>query len=157
MNELLSQLNNCGKKGVFVIATTNYPERIEQSIMRRGRMDLVIYVSPPDESARKGLFEIYLKNKPIDFSIEYAELAEKTIGYVASDIEFIVQNAAREAYRDRKRITQELLLKMIAKTLPSVTDDDFKKYEYLRKQYDRSEHKGSKNIKKVGFRLKQNE
>jgi transitional endoplasmic reticulum ATPase len=155
VNELLSQLNNCGKKGVFVIATTNYPERIEQSILRRGRMDLVIYVSPPDESARKGLFEIYLKNKPIDFSIEYAELAEKTIGYVASDIEFIVQNAAREAYRDKKRITQELLLKMIAKTSPSVSDDDFKKYEYLRKQYDRSEHRGSKDVMKVGFRLKE--
>lgn len=39
VNEFLSQLNNCGKKGVFVIATSNRPDMIDPAVLRTGRID----------------------------------------------------------------------------------------------------------------------
>lgn len=155
VNEILSQLNNCGKKGVFVIATTNYPELIEESILRKGRMDLIIYVSPPDLSARKGLFELYLQNKPVDFSIDCDELARKTDRFVASDIEFIVTSAAREAYRNKLRITQASILNLIAQTSPSVSPEDLEKYARLKDRFDRQSKE--QKPKTIGFRQSEDE
>lgn len=150
VNEILSQLNNCGKKGVFVIATTNYPERIEESILRKGRMDLIVYVSPPDFYARKGMFGLYLKNKPVDFSIDTDELAKMTDRYVASDIEFIVISAARDAYRDHARITQGTILNIIKNTNPSVSEVDLERYVSLKDRFDGQRKREKPKI--IGFR-----
>ncbi len=51
VNEFLSQLNNCGQDGIFVIASTNKPDLIDPAVMRRGRIDRVVYLPAPDEEA----------------------------------------------------------------------------------------------------------
>jgi transitional endoplasmic reticulum ATPase len=151
VNEFLSQLNNCGKAGVFVIATTNRPDLIDPALLRKGRMDLIIYVSPPDFDARVGLFELYLQGKPVDFGIDCDELANKTDKYVASDIEFIVTEAARRAYKTKTRISQELILQVLSNTNPSVSEDDLEFYLNQKLLFEKS--KSKKNIKKtLGFR-----
>lgn len=151
VNEFLSQLNNCGKAGVFVIATTNRPDLIDPALLRKGRMDLIIYVSPPDFDARIGLFELYLQGKPVDFGIDYDELANKTDKYVASDIEFIVIEAARRAYKTKTRISQELLLQVLSNTNPSVSEDDLVLYLNQRLLFEKSNRK-SNSKKTLGFR-----
>ena len=41
VNEFLCQLNNCSERGIFVIGTTNRPERIDPCLLRTGRLDSV--------------------------------------------------------------------------------------------------------------------
>ena len=62
VNEFLTQLNNCGEQGIFVIGTTNYPQGIDPAILGAGRMDIKVFVPVPDFDARKAMFELYLKN-----------------------------------------------------------------------------------------------
>ena len=57
VNEFLSQLNNCSKKGIFVIATSNRPDKIDPAVLRTGRIDKQIYVPLPDLDARKEMQE----------------------------------------------------------------------------------------------------
>lgn len=152
VNEILTQLNNCGKRGVFVIATTNNPELIEKSILRKGRMDLLIYVPPPDYEARKELFKLYLKDKPKDFNINYDELANLTDKYVASDIEFIAIDAAREAYKFKTNITQKILINIIGRTRSSLSDEDNKKYDFYKDFFDGSTI-NTNYRKPIGFRI----
>lgn len=45
------------------MAATNRPEILDKALMRPGRFDYLIYVSPPDEPARKDIFSIYLSSK----------------------------------------------------------------------------------------------
>lgn len=90
VNEFLSQLNNCGKKGVFVIATSNRPDMIDPAVLRTGRIDRMIYVPVPDKDARRVLFEINLKGRPTE-DVDCAALAERTVNFVASDIAYAVQ------------------------------------------------------------------
>lgn len=97
VNEFLSQLNNCGSDSVFVIATTNRPDKIDSAVLRSGRIDYKIFVPTPDFESRKALFQVILKDRPIEDSIDYGKLAKITEGYLASDISAIVQAAAREA------------------------------------------------------------
>lgn len=62
VNEILTQLNNCASKGIFVLATTNRPDMIDAACLRAGRMDEKFYVGLPDADARKEIFALELKN-----------------------------------------------------------------------------------------------
>ena len=52
VNEFLSQMNNCGKDRIFVIASSNRPDLIDPAILRKGRIDKVIFIPVPDKEAR---------------------------------------------------------------------------------------------------------
>ena len=68
VNEMLSQMDRTGEKGVFVIGATNLPQKIDTAILRAGRLEKHFYVGPPDFTARKLLFEKSLQNrKALDF------------------------------------------------------------------------------------------
>lgn len=136
VNEFLSQLNNCGKDGVFVIATTNQPQLIDEAVLRRGRIDYIIYVPMPDEAARAELFAIHLKNRPCADNIDGKRLARLTERYVASEIAFIVSQAALIASRSDALITQSLLERMIKETSPRTTLDMLKRYESMRMELE---------------------
>ena len=97
INEFLSQLNNCSKKGIFVIGTTNRIDMIDPAVLRRGRMDLHIEIPAPDAQTREAIFKIHLKDRPVAEDIDYSELAELTDNYASSDIAFIVNESAMMA------------------------------------------------------------
>jgi transitional endoplasmic reticulum ATPase len=136
VNEMLAQMDRTGEKGIFIIGATNYPHMIDPAILRAGRLDKKFYLSPPDFSARKAMFEMYLKPRPIDFGIDYEKLAKITDNFVAADIELIVNDASRNALKSKGRITMDTIENIIKNTKPSVSISELKKYEELRKKLD---------------------
>ena len=54
---------------VFIVATTNRPDVIDQSLLRTGRLDSIIYVPLPDFNARKEIFRIRLEKLPLDHDV----------------------------------------------------------------------------------------
>ena len=94
VNEFLVQLNECHKRGILVIGTTNRKDIIDPAALRAGRFDLLIEVKAPDLEMRKRLFEMYLANRPLAEDIDIAELAEMSDGYASSDVPFVVNEAA---------------------------------------------------------------
>jgi transitional endoplasmic reticulum ATPase len=94
INEFLSQLNNCSKRGIFVIGTTNRKDMIDPAILRRGRMDLHVEIPAPNAETREQIFKIHLKGRPVADDVDYKELAELSDNYASSDIAFIVNEAA---------------------------------------------------------------
>lgn len=97
VNEFLAQLNNCSQRGIFVIGTTNRIELIDPAVLRKGRMDLHIEIPAPDPETRKAIFALHLKDRPLDENIDYDELVRLTDNYSASDLAFIVNEAAMTA------------------------------------------------------------
>ena len=65
-------------------------------MLRTGRLEIKIYVSPPDTIARAELFELHLKNRHCEVGIDFDLLASNTPNHVASDIEYIVNKAAHK-------------------------------------------------------------
>lgn len=149
VNEFLSQLNNCGKDGVYVIATTNQPDMIDTAVLRKGRIDNIIYLPPPDKETRQAMFQIHLRGKPCDSSINYESLAEKTEHYVASDIAYIVNEAAISAFERRGLISQKLLEDLVSQCKPSLSRSSLKYYEDMRKAFENDGN--SSNT--IGFHL----
>ena len=147
VNEFLSQLDNCGRDGVFVIATTNRPDNIDPAVLRSGRMDLKIYIPVPDADARHALFELMLKDRIKAEDIRCEVLAEKTEGFLASDINAVVMAAARDAFRRKAPISQENLLQAISGTTPSLSKTDLNHYEKIRSEFE----KRDSAISRIGF------
>ncbi|MCX6309172.1 MAG: ATP-binding protein [Bacteroidia bacterium] len=132
VNEILAQMTNCGEKEIFVIGATNRPEKIDPAILRTGRMDKVIYLSPPDLTARKEMFKLHLKERPTEKNIDFEKMAEITNLYVASDIKFIVNEASRNALKERIKINQGHLESVIKLNPPSISEKELKRYEVFK-------------------------
>ena len=113
VNEFLGQLNNCAKRGIFVIGTTNRIDLIDPAVLRKGRMDLHIEIPAPDEKTRGKIFAIHLKDRPIADDVNTDDLAQETENYAASDIAFIVNEAAMIAALADEPISQNHLLQAI--------------------------------------------
>lgn len=149
VNEFLSQLNNCGQDGVFVIASTNRPQNIDKAVLRRGRIDKIIYLPVPDKEARSGLFQIHMADRPYELGIDYDRLADMTDNYVASDIAYIVNEAALAASEQDCNITQEMLEEVIKQNPPSVSKETLDEYERIKQELEGSASEKPRN--RVGF------
>jgi len=150
VNEILAQMSNCSERGIFVIAASNRPEKIDPAVLRTGRIDRIIYLPPPDDDARASMFELYLKDRPVDLGVDYRELSRLTNNYVSSDIKFLIDEASRTALKTKERITQEILEHVIENTQPSISRTEIRKYELLKDQF---ENKSTSRPKKnpIGF------
>lgn len=148
VNEFLSQLNNCAQRGIFVIATSNRPDMIDPAVLRTGRIDKLVYVPMPDKDARREMFRIHLDGRPCeDLDMEY--LAELTDGYIASDIAYIVNDAAMGAAFSDKPITQQLLEETISSIHPSLSKEVVSSYENLRQKMEDTDTRNRRP--KIGF------
>lgn len=137
VNEFLSQLNNCSQRGIFVICTSNRPDKIDPAVLRTGRIDKLVYVPMPDEEARREMFKLHLKGRPSE-NIDYDRLAKLTENYISSDISFIVNDSAITAALSDKPITQEIMENCIRCNRPSVSAETLKGYERMQAKFGES-------------------
>ena len=94
--------------------------------------------------AREELFKLYLKNRYSDNDINYHELAKLTADVVASDIEFIVNQASHKADYKNKNI--DVILKDVLVTFkPSVSKEIINAYEKEHKSFTDSEKSSKKS------------
>jgi transitional endoplasmic reticulum ATPase len=151
VNEMLAQMDRTGEKGIFIIGATNYPDMIDPAMLRAGRLEKKFYIPPPDFEARKAMFEIYLKGRPLDFGIDYDELSRLTENYVSADIEFLVNEASRVALKNKTRISMAILTEVIKNSMPSVPLQELKKFELIKAKMDGENIKQKNEKPRIGF------
>lgn len=139
VNEFLAQINKCSDRGIFVIATTNKPNLIDDAMLRTGRLEIKVYVPPPDKNARMDLFKMYLKNRHCDENLNFDQLSDVTNNYVASDVEYVVNKSAHAAAIREVRISMEILKEIIGNFRPSINQDILKSYDHEHKKFSGSE------------------
>lgn len=152
VNEMLAQMDRTGEKGIFIIGATNYPDMIDPAMLRAGRLEKKFYLPPPDFEARKSMFEMYLKNRPLDFGIDYDQLSKITEHYVSADIELLVNEASRLALKTKSRISMKILEEVIKNTKPSVPLQELKKYEVIKAKMDGENIEQKNERQRIGFK-----
>jgi len=101
ISQLLTELDGLEDlKGVVVIAATNRPDIIDDALLRPGRFDRILEVPPPDKDARKQIFQIHMKKKPLDSDVNVDKLVEMTDGMTGAEIAAIVNAAAITAIKE---------------------------------------------------------
>jgi len=78
ISQLLTELDGLESlKDVTVIAATNRPDIIDTALLRPGRFDKLISIPTPDKEARKEIFTIHTKHKPLADNVDLIKLSEK--------------------------------------------------------------------------------
>ncbi|HEY2652485.1 MAG TPA: AAA family ATPase [Solirubrobacteraceae bacterium] len=101
LNQLLVELDGftTTKKDVVVIAASNLLEKLDPALLRPGRFDRQIFVSPPDVVGRERIFKVHSRNKPVDENVDFNLLARQTSGLTGADLANICNEAAIFAAR----------------------------------------------------------
>jgi transitional endoplasmic reticulum ATPase len=91
MNNLIEDNPN-----VIVVATTNFPQRVDDSLIRSGRFDIKLAIPPPDESGRaeiiaKMIRQLIARHEVSGFrmfadDLDPRELARASLGMTGADI-----------------------------------------------------------------------
>jgi cell division protease FtsH len=100
LNQLLVELDGfTGAGDVVVIAASNLLEKLDPALLRPGRFDRQIFVSPPDVEGREQILRVHSRGKPVNPDINYMLLARQTAGLTGADLANICNEAAINAAR----------------------------------------------------------
>jgi transitional endoplasmic reticulum ATPase len=98
VNQILSEMDGIeGSAGVFVIGATNRLELLDPAVLRPGRFDHLVRVPLPDAAARRAIFAVHLRGKPLADDVDAAELALATDGFSGADVAEVCRLAAWRA------------------------------------------------------------
>jgi transitional endoplasmic reticulum ATPase len=153
VSQLLTELDGLEDlEDVVVIATTNRPDLIDPALLRPGRLDRHVHVPVPDEEARRKIFEVHTRDKPLAGDVDIESLARRTEGYVGADIEAVCREASMAATREfinsvdpdevgesvgNVRVTAEHFEQAMDEVAPSVDQETRERYEEIEQRFDR--------------------
>jgi len=100
LNQLLVEMDGfTARKDVVVIAASNLLEKLDQALLRPGRFDRQIFVSPPDVGGRERILGVHSRNKPLAEDVDLPLLARQTSGLTGADLANLCNEAAIFAAR----------------------------------------------------------
>ncbi|MDD7735465.1 MAG: ATP-dependent zinc metalloprotease FtsH [Bacillales bacterium] len=104
LNQLLVEMDGFSdNQGIIVMAATNRSDILDPALMRAGRFDRQITVSLPDKVGREQILKVHARNKKIDSSVDWKNVAKRTVGFSGADLANVVNEAAILAVRNRKK------------------------------------------------------
>ena len=94
LNQLLVEMDGFGgSDDLVVIAASNLLEKLDPALLRPGRFDRQIFVSPPDLSGRVEILKVHSANKPVG-EVDLEIVARQTAGLTGADLANICNEAA---------------------------------------------------------------
>uniref|UniRef100_A0A8D0HJR8 ATP-dependent zinc metalloprotease YME1L1 n=1 Tax=Sphenodon punctatus TaxID=8508 RepID=A0A8D0HJR8_SPHPU len=103
INQLLAEMDGFKpNEGVIIIGATNFPEALDNALIRPGRFDMQITVPRPDVKGRTEILKWYLNKIKYDQSIDPGIIARGTVGFSGAELENLVNQAALKAAIDEK-------------------------------------------------------
>jgi len=115
INELLTQLDGFNEENeVFVIAATNYKERIDEALLRSGRLDLHMYVPHLDRDARRAFIKKILDSFEKEGEFDIEKLVLHTTGMNGADLAKVKRETALYMIKEGiEKLTEEILIEQI--------------------------------------------
>ncbi len=154
VNTLLSELDGVGdsRQGIYIIAATNRPDVIDSAMLRPGRLETMLYVGLPDAEGRVEILKRLCASIPnFELSGRVEEIARSRCeGFSGADLESLKRRAGYAAVQrctangtlDEQCTTFSMIADDFETALKdvnrSVSDNDIKRYEKLRKEWQKT-------------------
>src|SRR6478752_9828188 len=109
LNQLLVELDGFGPRDqVVVMGASNRLQDLDSALLRPGRFDRQILISPPDLKGRRAILDVHTRGKPLGADVNLDGVARQTAGLTGADLANICNEAAIRAGRTgRARLTME--------------------------------------------------
>jgi cell division protease FtsH len=99
LNQLLVEMDGFNTSGdLVVIAASNLLEKLDAALLRPGRFDRQVFVSPPDVAGREAILKVHSRSKPLG-EVDLALIARQTSGLTGADLANLCNEAAIFAAR----------------------------------------------------------
>ena len=109
---------------VVVVGITNRPDLLDNSMLRTGRLDLMLFVQQPDEKGRLEIIKILTEQMPLAADIKLQEIAVATQNYSGADIAALCREAAVHAMQNNSaKITSADFAAGLKNVKPSITKE----------------------------------
>ena len=124
LSQLLTEIEEGSSSRVVVIGITNRPDILDNALLRTGRLDLALYVAPPDEKGRLEIIKILTGKMPLAKDVKLQEIAVTTQNYSGADLAALCREAAIEAMRNNAiEISNQNFADGLNKIKPSITKE----------------------------------
>ena len=103
LNQILTEMDGFdGTEGVVVLGATNRPEVLDPALLRPGRFDRRLTISPPDQEGRRAILAVHVRDVPLADDVDLSEVAAMTPGMVGAELANLINEAALLAARRSK-------------------------------------------------------
>ena len=154
LNQLLAEMDGIEEMlNVVVIGATNRPDMLDPAILRPGRFDRLVLVSPPTKEGRLAILKIHTKNMPLAKDVNLDHISEKTEGYVGADIESLCREAAMLALREDlkvKEVEKKNFDRAMEKVKASVSKESMERYRKMETEYLKSAKAALESVSYLG-------
>jgi cell division protease FtsH len=108
LNQILTEMDGFDSStDVIVIGATNRPDVLDSALLRPGRFDRRVTVSPPDRNGRAAILKVHSRHVPLAADVDLDRVASTTPGMVGADLANLVNEAALLAARRSHRAVTE--------------------------------------------------
>jgi cell division protease FtsH len=104
LNQLLVEMDGFGdSQDLVVIGASNLLDKLDPALLRPGRFDRQIFVSPPDLRGRLEILSVHSREKPLH-EVDLEVIARQTSGLTGADLANICNEAAIFAGRKNRDV-----------------------------------------------------
>ena len=133
LSQMLTEMEDAGTSNLVIVGITNRPDLIDNSMLRNGRLDVVLFVQPPDEKSRLDIIKILVDGMPLASDINLNEIAVSTQNYTGADLASLCREAAVNAMqRDSSKISSNDFAIGLKRVRPSITKEINKWYSDIK-------------------------
>jgi len=133
LSQMLTEMEEGTTARVVIIGITNRPDLIDNSMLRTGRLDLNVFVNPPDEKGRLEIIKILTDSMPLSKDVNLNEIAVSTQNYSGADLASLCREAAVEAMQSsKKEISSKDFAAGLRNIRPSITKEVETWYEKIK-------------------------
>lgn len=134
VSQILTEMDDAASSGVIVVGITNRPDLVDPSLLRPGRLDLIVYIGQPDEGARLEILKIITQPMPLSEDIDLASIAQAAKNFSGADLVALCREAAVSAMQDKSDIVSgQDFAKALKAARPSITKEVEDWYEAMKK------------------------
>src|SRR5881296_75327 len=95
LNQLLVELDGFeAREQVIVMGASNRLQDLDTALLRPGRFDRQVLVSPPDLAGREEILRVHTRGKPLADDVDLTTIAKQTAGLTGADLANICNEAA---------------------------------------------------------------
>ncbi|EEY58411.1 ATPase AFG2 protein [Phytophthora infestans T30-4] len=136
LSQLLTELDGLEPlKRVLVVAATNRPDLLDPALMRPGRIDRALYVSPPDVPAREQILRIHTRKTPLASDVSLTELAIATARFSGAELQALCREAALHAVEEDRvavNVGKRHFVRALSVVTPQIDDRMLTFFEQFR-------------------------
>src|SRR3989440_10726722 len=88
LNQLLVELGGFGpREQVVVMGASNRLQDLDPALLRPGRFDRQVLISPPDLKGRRAILDVHTRGKPLAADVDLDGVSRQTAGLTGADLQ----------------------------------------------------------------------